>query len=82
VLSGSIGNVPAQSCVERLVTGVNAQGHHLILTPDFDTQSSQLVYSAESRGASESMFIQACNPKTSAVDDGNTNFNLLVIDAQ
>ncbi len=80
--NGNIGTVPAQACVERVVTGVNAQGDHLILTPNFDSQASQLVYSAESRGTSESMVIQACNPTTNAIDDVATDFNLLVIDAQ
>jgi hypothetical protein len=82
--TGNIGNVPAQNCVERDVTGVNATGDHLLLTPNFNTQSPYLVYSAEYTGIAtqERMVIQVCNPTTSAINDGNTNFNLLVIDAQ
>jgi hypothetical protein len=79
--SGNIGSVPAHGCVERLVTGVNAQGDHLLLTPDFQTQTSRLVYSAESDGDNASMHIQVCNPADVDINDGNTNFNLLVIDA-
>ena len=79
---GVIGSVPAQSCVEKTVSGVTAQGDHLLLTPDFDTQHPNLAYSAESDSSDGSMTIQVCNPTTGAINDGNTNFNLLVIDAQ
>ena len=80
--TGVIGNVPAQSCVEQEVSGVNNVGDHLLLTPDFETQSQFLIYSAETANGNGSMLIQACNPTTAAINDGNTNFSLLVIDAQ
>jgi hypothetical protein len=80
--TGAIGTVAANSCTVKLVTGVNAQGDHLLLTPNADTEDHDLVYQAEYRSSAESMFIQACNPKNFPIDDGNTNFNLLVIDAQ
>jgi hypothetical protein len=80
--TGNIGTIPAQNCVERDVGGVNAQGDHLLLTPNFNTQSPLLVYSAEYHDSAERMDIQVCNPTTSAINDGDTNFNLLVIDAQ
>jgi uncharacterized iron-regulated membrane protein len=79
--TGAIGNVPGHSCVEKDVSGVNAQGDHLLLTPSFANQHPNLVYSAETT-ASEQMVIQVCNPTANTINDGNTNFNLLVIDAQ
>ena len=80
--TGTIGNVPAHGCVEQVVSGVNAQGDHLLLTPNFETQSAGLVYSAEYSAGTGSMLIQACNDTGGPIDDGTTNFNLLVIDAQ
>jgi hypothetical protein len=80
--TGSIGTVPAQSCAERDVFGVNAQGDHLILTPDYNTENPHLVYSAESHDFDGNMTIQVCNPTTDAINDGSTKFNLLVINAQ
>jgi hypothetical protein len=80
--TGAIGLLGAHVCVERKVTGVNVQGDHLLLTPDFATQHGDLVYSAETvNGGGGEMWIQACNPTDSTINDGNTNFNLLVIDA-
>ena len=38
--TGSIGNVPALGCVEKPITGVNATGDHLLLTPNWNTQST------------------------------------------
>ena len=65
--------------MDRVVSGLNAQGDHLILTPDFETQTPWLIYSAESRALDGDMMIQACNPTSAPVDDGNTDFHLLVI---
>jgi hypothetical protein len=78
--TGDIGTVPAHACVERLVIGVNAQGDHLLLTPNYETQASNIVYSADYESTGESMIIQACNNTGSAINDGTTQFNLLVID--
>jgi hypothetical protein len=81
--TGNIGTVPAHNCVERRVTGVNARGDHLLLTPNYETATTgRLVYSAEYTSDDESMLIQACNPTGASINDGTTNFNLLVIDAQ
>jgi hypothetical protein len=80
--TGTIGNVPANSCVEDIVTGVNARGDHLLLTPQTGgALVGQLIYSAYYRTGDESMTIKTCNPRNSAISNGTTNFNLLVIDA-
>jgi hypothetical protein len=78
----TIGNVPAQSCVNREVTGINAQGDHLLLTPNFNESDGRLTYSIEFLRLNESAFIKVCNPTATAIDDGQTPFNLLVIDAK
>jgi hypothetical protein len=80
--TGTIGTVPANSCVDRGVTGVNAQGDHLLLTRNYNTSSPNLIYSAEYLDGDEAMEIQVCNPTTFDINDGTTRFNLLVIDAQ
>jgi hypothetical protein len=77
-----IGPVAAHDCQERLVSDVDADGDHLLLTPDFNTINPNLVYSAEMRDFSDGlMAIQACNPRASLINDNQTLFNLLVIDA-
>jgi hypothetical protein len=64
------------------VTGINAQGDHLLLTTDFTESDGRLIYTVESKRLSESADIKVCNPTASVVDDGQTNFSLLVIDAR
>jgi hypothetical protein len=82
-LEVNIGVVPAQGCVRRQVPGVNAQGDHLLLTPNENTTSGRVFYDAMWNPSQESIAIQACNLDDAfAVDDGTTNFNLLVFDAQ
>jgi hypothetical protein len=83
--TGSIGIVPALSCVEKPVSGVNARGDHLLLTANWNSQDPDLVYGAEyDSGVSGAgrMIIQVCNPTPSQIDDGTTRFNLLVFNAQ
>jgi hypothetical protein len=64
------------------VTGINAAGDHLLLTPDFHTTAFDLDYHIQSRTLDSEARIAVCNPTNAAINDGNTNFNLLVIDAQ
>jgi hypothetical protein len=78
----AIGRVPAHTCREQVVTGVNAQGDHLLLTPNFNTMDDRIIYSAEYQDSDEWMRIQACNPTGGEINDGTTRFNLLVIDAR
>jgi hypothetical protein len=78
----NIGNVPAQSCAYHEVTGINAQGDHLLLTPNFDTTAFDLDYGAQYSSVGGSAFIAVCNPTGADIDDALTSFNLIVIDAQ
>jgi hypothetical protein len=82
-LEVSIGVIAAQGCVYRQVTGVNAQGDHLLLTPNEDTVSGRVIYGAMLEPSQESIVIQACNLDDAfGVNDDTTKFNLLVFDAQ
>ena len=78
----SIGTIAAQSCDGRIVTGVDAQGDHLLLTPDQNTSSLFLAYSIGYQPGGSNAILRVCNPTTAAIDDGTTNFNLLVFEAQ
>jgi hypothetical protein len=82
----NIGTVPAHDCVDRQVTGVNARLDHVLLTPDWNNADPELVYSvlySSQSGTDEGfVMIRVCNPTAVAGSDGNTRFNLLVIDAQ
>jgi hypothetical protein len=81
---GAIGVVPATACVYRDVSGLpNIGGDHLLLTPNTTDADQYLVYSAEYRpDGNDSMRIKVCNFFHTQIDDGNTHFNLLAIDAQ
>jgi hypothetical protein len=77
--SADIGTVGANTCVYRAVTGINASRDHLLLTPNFNTSSSFLIYGIEYEDTREQADIKVCNPTGGAINDGITRFNLLVI---
>jgi hypothetical protein len=79
---GNIGTVPAHDCVYRNITGINAQGDHLLLTPTHDNIGLGLIYAIQCKVVQEHAVLEACNPTGSAINDGTTHFNLLVFDAQ
>jgi hypothetical protein len=78
--AANIGLVPPQSCVYKDITGIDAQGDHLLLTPS--NQDSFLIYGIQYRSGQEFARLQVCNPFTFTAQDEVTHFNLLVIDAQ
>ena len=77
----SINAVQAHNCGYNTVTGVNAAGDHLVLTPSFDASPGIINYTAE-YAADGTVKIKACNPTDFAYGAHTTRFNLLVIDAQ
>jgi hypothetical protein len=77
----SINRVDAHNCGYNTVTGVNAAGDHLVLTPSFDASPGIINYTAE-YAADGTVRIKACNPTDFAYGAHTTRFNLLVIDAQ
>ena len=76
----NIGTVFARTCKLGSVTGVGANSDHLLLTPTAN-EHNYLSYTAENDIAG-AIWIKACNPTNSDIDDATTGFNLLVIDAQ
>ena len=87
--SGDIGEVGANECVDRPVSGINvAPGDHLVLTPEWDVpiEEADLSYSALNPVfnpiSTNAMFIRVCNPTAAVINDRTTRFSLLIIDAQ
>jgi hypothetical protein len=79
----SIGTVSAHTCrFDLVLTGINAQGDHLLLTPNYNTADPGLIYDIQYVSDAEYARLRVCNPTNSNIDDGTTKFNLLVIDAQ
>jgi hypothetical protein len=78
----NIGTVPGGFCIDRQITGINAQGDHLLLTPNDETDHPSLTYEILYRASSSDAWIKVCNHRPVDIDDGNTTFNLLVFDAQ
>jgi len=80
--AGTIGVVNSNSCVNKPVTGLNAQGDYLLLTPSVVDANGALLYDARYDTASQTAFIHVCNFSNATIDDGTTHFNMLVFDAQ
>jgi hypothetical protein len=81
--TANIGLIAAHECSELPITGVNATGDHLLLTPNWnDTVSPHLDYDVLYRNDHEMAVLKVCNDSAGDIQDGNTRFNLLVIDAQ
>jgi hypothetical protein len=81
--SATLGTVAAHDCKYDFITGINAQGDHLLLTPNVDTVPADLDFSVQYRGDAESAALVACNPTGSSISvPVGSKFNLLVIDAQ
>jgi hypothetical protein len=78
----NVATVPAHFCTVSEISGIGAQGDHLLLTPSGDDSMTSLDYSVKYRGATDNAVLQACNPTDDPAADGFTHFNLLVIDAQ
>ena len=80
--AATIGVVNAGSCVNKLATGLNAAGDHLLLTPSTVDANGALIYDARYSAATGDVTIHVCNFSNAHIDDGITHFNLLVFDAQ
>ena len=79
----TVGVVPAHSCVEGNISGINARLDHMVLTPDYSSSERKLVYTVKylfATGSTAAVLV-TCNHTDAAIDDGTTRFNLLVIDA-
>jgi hypothetical protein len=79
----NIGLLRFWSCKTVSVTGIPAGGDHLVLTANTTNANPAFTYQPEyNPGGADGLRIKACNPTDLTQDDGITNFNLLVIDAQ
>ena len=80
--AADIGTVSANSCKDLPISGINAQGDHLLATPNWDSSTGRVIYSIQWQAGNTTAQLQACNPTaTNAVED-IVFFNLLVFDAQ
>ena len=77
-----VGEVPAHDCVARQITGINATKDHLLLTPNWNTTFTDIVYTVSYVDTQEHAYLNACNITDTALDEGTARFSLLVIDAQ
>jgi hypothetical protein len=80
--AGTIGVVPATTCVYKGVDGLSALGDHLLLTPSYLDAAVGLVYSPRYDITNDRLQIHICNFTGAIIDDATTHFNLLVFDAQ
>jgi hypothetical protein len=79
--AASIPTVAPHHCDPVFITGANARSAHLLLTPDYNSTSGQLMFTAQYRDDGDSAVILACNPTDAdALSVGESRFNLLVID--
>jgi len=81
----NIGNVPAHQCVNTAIDPFGTDGAHLVLTPSAVDSAIGLTYSVsydKTPGNFIEAYLTVCNYGASPINDGNTHFNLLVIDAQ
>jgi hypothetical protein len=78
-----VANLPTllgHTCSVAPITGVNAQGDHLLLTPSAD--SGILLFSLKYDPNSPDPSLITCNPEGQTVPAGSVHLNLLVIDAR
>jgi hypothetical protein len=80
-LGVTIGSLAANNCVNKTVSGLGAQGDHILVTPAVDDAHGALMYDARYDLASGDMTIHVCNFSSATIDDTTTHFNLLVFGA-
>jgi hypothetical protein len=78
-LSVNVPAVAAHDCLYMPITGIAAEGDHLLLTPDYRYTSSFLTYNVEYQvSPSSSAQLKVCNPTNTNELARPTFFNLLV----
>jgi hypothetical protein len=70
--------VAAHDCRYLLMTGIAAQGDHVLLTPDYGYTSTYLTYNVEFQEGSPNAFLKVCNPTNDEVQARPTYFNVVV----
>ena len=79
--AATIGQVVTHVCKLDPITGINAAGDHMLLTPSAADANPYLEYTIEYTGQ-ESATLKTCNYSDTTQNDGTTHFNLLIFDAQ
>jgi hypothetical protein len=67
-----------RSCIYLTITGIDAQGDHMLLTPDFNDVSSFVTFGIEYKAGDTSAEMKVCNPTDMNVQSHTSTFNLLV----
>jgi len=80
--AANVGTVFTGTCSEAPISGINAQGDHLLLTPSVADADPFLEYTLEYDPDQEAATLRSCNYTNVNQNDGTTHFNLLVFDAQ
>ena len=80
--AANVGTVSTGTCNEAPISGINAQGDHLLLTPSFADANPFLEYTIEYDPVQQAATLRTCNYSIANQNDGTTHFNLLVFDAQ
>jgi hypothetical protein len=80
--AANVGTVFTGTCSRADISGINAQGDHLLLTPSTADDNPYLEYTIEYDPAQEAAKLRTCNYTNVNQNDGTTHFNLLVFDAQ
>ena len=78
----TVGTFSAGTCDSLPITGIDARGDHLLLTPSSKDSSIFLDYAIKYRRDTGSAHLTVCNRTNATINDGTTHFNLLVFDAQ
>ena len=78
----SIGSIGASDCGVVALSGIDAKGDHLLLTPSWQDANIDLDYTITYQRDAGYAYLSVCNRTDSTIDDGKTHFNLLVFDAQ
>jgi hypothetical protein len=75
--NANIGTVAAHSCVDLPITGVgNSPNDHVLLTADYSSSQVGMIYSIK---RTVDVYVTACNPTDTSINDGTTKLSLLLI---
>jgi hypothetical protein len=80
--AANIGTIDSGFCKDAPISGIDAQGDHLLLTPSAADDDDLLDYSIRYQPNFEAARLVVCNHTNFQIEDGTTHFNLLVFDAQ
>jgi hypothetical protein len=77
----NVGTIAAGVCTHFSVGATAQEGDHMLLTP-WEDSTAFFDYSVHYSTAVSAVLLRVCNRHSSALNDDNTSFSLLVFDAQ